>query len=217
VRNTFLNVTYFDAFGSANLVGGSTRRRSDSDLAIARLPDLMVAPTTERVMADEFFSLVGKSDAALNPCASESLGEEDSIRSDSSQVWSSQDSSNMESTSKRRRRRELRPCKGKRERYNKFFESLTQQIDANPFSFDFGSISWPPSLADDVGSREKTIAKLKTYESSRQKQSLSAPQMSTQTQGTLVLSLQHSITWESHEQHHATDVSVPGRWRASWY
>jgi hypothetical protein len=168
------------------------RRRSEP--AIAHSRDSMVAPAQERIMVDESFSSSGNSTVD-----SESFEEGDSIRSEISHVWSQPSTESTQN--KRRRRREARPCKDKRERLSKFMDRIMHQIDANPRSFDFDSISWPPSLAEDAVLRQKKIARLKAHERLRQEESSSAdPQTSSQTQDTLILSLQNSIICASQEK-----------------
>jgi hypothetical protein len=70
--------------------------------------------------------------------------------------------------------RRLRPCKGKRERHNRFLNRLMKQIDADPVNFDFDGISWPPTLWEDDFAKKEVIETLEAHKTKVQEMLLSS-------------------------------------------
>jgi len=55
-----------------------------------------------------------------------------------------------EAASRKKAKRKVRPCKGKRERFRQFKEQLKNTVMAAPHLIDAHSVAWPPSLQKDV-------------------------------------------------------------------
>jgi hypothetical protein len=68
----------------------------------------------------------------------------------------------------------LRPCKGKRERHNRFVARLMKQIDSDPANFDFDCIIWPPTLFEDDASKKKAVETLLAHKTMTEEKLLSS-------------------------------------------
>jgi len=60
----------------------------------------------------------------------------------------------------------VRPCKGKRARYNKLESKLKKMIDEDPDTFDLDTIDLPQSIFFCIMLREKLAATLNVYRAS---------------------------------------------------
>lgn len=56
-----------------------------------------------------------------------------------------------------------RPCKGKRERHQKFMDRVMQEMEQNPCAFDIQSLELPPSLSSNGHLRTRCLAKLQAH------------------------------------------------------
>lgn len=61
-----------------------------------------------------------------------------------------------------RRKNKLRPCKGKRDRYRKLLNRLTNLIECDPH-FNMEKVELPPSIASNEAVRAKLMATIKTH------------------------------------------------------
>jgi len=62
------------------------------------------------------------------------------------------------------KKRQSRPCKGKRLRFRKFVESLKTHIDSKVEFFDIEEVVWPPSLEANDRKRQRLIQRIKQYQ-----------------------------------------------------
>lgn len=62
-----------------------------------------------------------------------------------------------------RRKNKLRPCKGKRDRYRKLLNRLTNLIECDPCSFNMDKVELPPSIASNEVVRAKLMAKIQLH------------------------------------------------------
>lgn len=66
--------------------------------------------------------------------------------------------------SRQRHKTRPRPCKGKRDRYRKHWETLKNQIEAAPDSFDVEAVELPPSIATYEKLKRKLVTRLQRHQ-----------------------------------------------------
>jgi len=69
-----------------------------------------------------------------------------------------------ESTSRRKRRRAGRPCKGQRIRYHRFVQRLCAQVEDDPASFSLLDVTLPPSVIANPKKHEFLKAQMHWYQ-----------------------------------------------------
>mmetsp|Transcript_75991 Transcript_75991/g.146839 ORF Transcript_75991/g.146839 Transcript_75991/m.146839 type:complete len:285 (-) Transcript_75991:5-859(-) len=62
-----------------------------------------------------------------------------------------------------RQKNKMRPCKGKRERHQKFLSRLKMMIETNPHSFSLEQVVLPPSIAGNEAVKAKLVAQVRQH------------------------------------------------------
>jgi len=96
------------------------------------------------------------------------------------------DSTSEPAPGQNRRRKKNRPCKGKRLRYKKCLERLTDNVMTSPHLMDVQSVGWPPSLQNDFQKQQKLMMQL-TEHKLQQLKTLGEPCLVNQTQDFVVV------------------------------